>query len=621
MKISNNRNYQIISNNSDNQQASKKTNIEQKQVQGSANELSGNYNVAFFGLFNKKEAHSTISDAMDVRYRWYNHVMRPGEEYLIDENSKFTLGQQGYTIDLSREPMKTAIKDLRKNESIVIGREAYNPGKFNETKDCQYNGSINSMDDTVSRRHLEIKRTKRGELIAKDLNSMNGTIINKNIFKLEDENSSFHLNSGDKYILPYKSVLMVGNTSIIMHDLKDKIMSLKEDEVLTVGSKRKASIVLKHSDLEAEHIRLRKAHDGVMVENIGTPNSVKFAGVINKYQTDYSNINTRKFLIKGIPTKVPNASQIYLGCDLTLDVRNKNLLKELEKKGTITVGRGKECDFVVPDFYNQVSRKHLKIEKDDNDIIVTDLGSMNGTEIIPQNCIKPFYGDLRKLAFRQSNIGDCYLLANLYALSQSRVGRNYLENMVRVDNNGNYIVKFSFEEPITIRPDELDGQKAANLPEKKSVSGDLGIKAIERAYGRMLKEKENTFYRNQDLNQTLYNAIDEGGYVDRTLFELTGISSDSHCLRRTNVDALLYSIERSGIDNNIITCTTPEYGKYDRYVDPDHKFIRKHAYAVKHIDSINRTISIVNPHNTKLTETISWDEFSKYFDYLYNAYV
>jgi len=52
-------------------------------------------------------------------------------------------------------------------------------------------------------------------------------------------------------------------------------------------------------------------------------------------------------------------------------------------------------------------------------------------------------------------------------------------------------------------------------------------------------------------------------------------------------------------------------------MDSDKKFITSHAYAIKSINSKNRTIEIVNPHNTRISETISFDKFKETFDFLY----
>jgi pSer/pThr/pTyr-binding forkhead associated (FHA) protein len=45
----------------------------------------------------------------------------------------------------------------------------------------------------------------------------------------------------------------------------------------------------------------------------------------------------------------------------------------------ITIGRLPECDIPVPD--KNVSRRHAEIRRQDDAIVVVDLGSMNGTRV------------------------------------------------------------------------------------------------------------------------------------------------------------------------------------------------------------------------------------------------
>jgi len=48
-------------------------------------------------------------------------------------------------------------------------------------------------------------------------------------------------------------------------------------------------------------------------------------------------------------------------------------------KPAITIGRGEECEIVLPD--RQVSRKHVRVVREDDGFYVEDLGSKNGTYV------------------------------------------------------------------------------------------------------------------------------------------------------------------------------------------------------------------------------------------------
>jgi pSer/pThr/pTyr-binding forkhead associated (FHA) protein len=46
---------------------------------------------------------------------------------------------------------------------------------------------------------------------------------------------------------------------------------------------------------------------------------------------------------------------------------------------SVTIGRGSDCDIVLPE--RQVSRHHVRIERDDKGYLLRDLGSKNGTSV------------------------------------------------------------------------------------------------------------------------------------------------------------------------------------------------------------------------------------------------
>ncbi|NLF02654.1 MAG: FHA domain-containing protein, partial [Anaerolineales bacterium] len=49
----------------------------------------------------------------------------------------------------------------------------------------------------------------------------------------------------------------------------------------------------------------------------------------------------------------------------------------LVDQDSVTIGRGSDCDVVIPE--RQVSRYHARIERDQDGYVIYDLGSKNGT--------------------------------------------------------------------------------------------------------------------------------------------------------------------------------------------------------------------------------------------------
>lgn len=305
-------------------------------------------------------------------------------------------------------------------------------------------------------------------------------------------------------------------------------------------------------------------------------------------------------------TIVLNNSQLRLGNDYTLNLRNPNLQAALDKKGSIIIGTSADANISLPKFYDKVNSKHLMLSKQDGEITATNLSSRYGTKIIPQKHIKAFQTGTQDLKIAQGEIGDCFVLATLYSLSRTPIGQKMLENMVQVDDNGNYIVTFNDKKPITITPQELDSERKSE--NKDWACGEMGTKAIERAYAKLIK-----------TNQLMLNSvqIDKGGRITDALEIMTGKKCTKHKLSEENIDTFLNRITEKGLDSQFLACSTPHIGNYGKFMNSESKFITGHAYSIKNIDTKEKTIEIVNPHNTKKSEVISWDNFKSMFEYIY----
>ncbi len=554
-------------------------------------QCSANYNIAFAGIFNHKNAKIEEKDTYIKTENVTEKLkMIPNTEYLVSENTIFSV--DGYEIPLNNKHIKEMIDKLPINKELVIGREATPSLEFPKT---------------VSRQHFSIRKDNRGRLIAKDLNSLNGTDIMPNLIVPSNTENGFTLEKGKRYLLPKTSILSVGGIIFEFNKYNEILKKLNNGESVSVGRESDADIALNSGTVSREHLSITKFDNGYIVKDLGSKNGTKFLRKDKTltnipYSYDYSDITDIAKLKPNMPTLLPKNSQLVIGDVYTLDTRNPNLLSLLDKKGRVTIGRNSNCDIVVNSWNSKVSREHLLLQKDGDELIATDTNPTNATKVVPQNQIKAFYSGVKDIKIAQSNIGDCYLLSTIYALSVTPNGQKMLENMVSVDKDGNYIVKFYNEAPITVKLEELDGQKDSKRkkrPEKKSVSGELGAKAIERAYAKLIKS--NSF----NSSCTMFDDIDKGGRMETALLNMTGI----HSLRFKPTEYNLSKIIEMGTDNAVITCSTP-YKLKNMYCG----FIANHAYAVNSIDAKNRTIELVNPHDTTTSQIITWEEFSSIFE-------
>ena len=66
-------------------------------------------------------------------------------------------------------------------------------------------------------------------------------------------------------------------------------------------------------------------------------------------------------------------------------------------------------------------------------------------------------------------------------------------------------------------------------------------------------------------------------------------------------------------------CSTPSKGDYGEYVDSKKRFTSAHAYTIKSFDKNKGIVEIVNPHDTRKSEKVSLEEFTKTFDRIFTA--
>ena len=535
-----------------------------------------NNNVAFSGIFSKE---STPIPYYDATRMTFEHKMHANASYLISDDSQFLLN--GFKVDLQKDFESSLIQKLRPGESLIFGREGvYMPG----------------MNLGVSRKHLKIEKTKDNKLVATDLGSLNGTVLLPNIQTPKPEAGQFALKPYKKYKLPPNSVFNIDGYLLNLTQYSEEISKLKEKDYKNF------------SVFNEIPLRIEKFGDSIVAQNLSyTVNTTFLYLDETPYQNDCSQIYAPSILQKNVPTLIPQNAHLRLGKELTIDTRDKKINDLLDKKRKVMIGRSSDCDYVVNGFNDQVSNRHLMIERTSKGLVVTDLNSTNSTVVIPQGHMKAFYNDLSGLSLKQGNIGDCTLLSALYSLSLNPKGQQLIKNMVSVANDGSYIVQFPNTKPIKVEIADLYGQTNKKGEEKHSVESELGIRAIERAYARYLN-------RYGSYGPTMFGTIDKGAQLRTPLYNLTQISPRTTKITTSNIDSLLGNIlYTGGTNNHVITCATPEKGKYGDYIDYQRRFIRNHAYSIKNINVNQRIVEIINPHNTKYSFVLGFDEFANYF--------
>ncbi len=416
-----------------------------------------------------------------------------------------------------------------------------------------------------------------------------------------NKNASLNLSSG--YLLDLTNPIVEKRINSLE---KSEKMIIGRDEVRFPGMDKSVS---------RRHLEIQNfGENELIVKDLNSLNGTTILPASNKqaFLFDYTNLQSPKYIPTDRAVRLPENCQIILGEDSIIDMRNPKIKALVDSNQIVEVGRSSKNALVINGFHEKTSRKHLRLQKHNGATYAQDLGSLNGSIFVPQKHIQPFYWGADKIELSQSNIGDCYLLASIYALSRNPYGAKILENMMTIDKDGNYRVRFSDGEEITVRQWELDGEisKDKKNDMKVSVQGTLELKALERAYAKKIRPPK-------DYGRTMYAKIDEGGYTPKALKDLAGLNSTTYCGKNQDLKEILKELSEEENQNSIIlTCYTPADSIYGDYADKFKRFPINHAFTLLYNDPEYNEITVIDPHNTREFKTIPWGEFSEIFSHL-----
>jgi len=259
--------------------------------------------------------------------------------------------------------------------------------------------------------------------------------------------------------------------------------------------------------------------------------------------------------------------------------------------------------------------------------------NLNSSKSKTNNTIQELFpSGIENLQFKQSkNVGDCYFLAALHSISNHPEGKNLIANMITKVSEDSYEVQFpGYDDSISVYENELEGDNG-----KTPVNGDKGVKILEVAYAKMMKEKGTK----EDRNSSKILYFVERGFGDDALSVLTGWNKFRKIVPRKQVfddlssnpsmlnDQLQYAINMTNYirfldkcgDNPgsyILTASAKgsQFASDGKFLDAEKKIYADHDYAITKVDSNNRTITLVNPHDTSKSMEISYWDFPQYFE-------
>ena len=234
----------------------------------------------------------------------------------------------------------------------------------------------------VSRQHMEIFITRDHRIFVSDLNSTNGTFVNKK-----------RIQAGEKKEIRKGDMVYMGvNGQVQLHFAHhaDEVGVAKtagktgvtRKSVICIGRDKTCDIHIDSPLASRSHAYIRKNDDGtyLLTDNNSTNGTYingvlltgsKIIGVDDRIKIGNKSFTIRDYLSNRLPKKA---------------VKRVDFISLLNKKPEIVIGRSRSADYKISDF--SVSMKHAKIVKRNNRYYIIDLNSTNGT-FVNNKRIKP----------------------------------------------------------------------------------------------------------------------------------------------------------------------------------------------------------------------------------------
>lgn len=555
----------------------------------------------------------------------------------------------------SQESLNKKITELEQ-QKIKIELEAKNNAQINGCKKTEMEAELSKIQaniDEKSRQLLEIQQ--KGSKVSENKSVLESAVesLEKKKAGLEGDVAKLQTDFNAKKL---EFIKFEQQAVIKKNELSSDIAKLeqKRSEILADKSTSESEIKKLDAQLEAKKEALNNINEQISLRE----------KTLKEHENKLNIEAEKEAVLKAtneLQSKVSTQSHSAVG---------KQVEIALDKDGEFLIGRESSDKCVGMTSDSTVSGKHLKINRTGESVVITDL-STNGTklngfkidkgvgvqlkigdEVQIGNAIYVFDGSKLKtltndaatyreffgigvnnISFSQgTKVGDCYLLAGFDSLRDNINARAYLANMISKSENGDIIVKFAGAgKDITIAASEVN-----SILNKEGIVGSVkGVRILERAYGRLIKPERQ--FRDPSNHDTV--ILMSGGRPNEAMEAMVPAKKDMVCWGVDIGDSQFesqylpmaekyLSYFMGNKEKSVLVANTrrnlPNAAQGHNHILSEIdgvKIAQTHAYSVKDVDMLNKTVTVSNPWDSNSRAVIGFNDFFKYFGTIDRVFV
>jgi len=223
----------------------------------------------------------------------------------------------------------------------------------------------------------------------------------------------------------------------------------------------------------------------------------------------------------------------------------------------------------------------------------------------------------------QGGTGDCWVISTLYSLAGTEKGREIIKDSIKTNEDGTVTVSFKgVGVSYTMTPEEISQFDTDDNTSDAYSNGDNDVLVMELAVEKLWKDINSGRVQLDTNNENLLFAgngqgITNGGLPSQLVYYLTGVESNEiynaeSGLSQNQVKGML---QKALNNSDAGSLTFGLYGNGHSAKTVDGKIFELNmgsgGHALSITDVQKDTVTFVNPWDTSVKYTMSWDEFSK----------